>query len=346
MAEKKTGLTFDAVMRGLKERRFMPVYVLMGDESYYIDRISDYIINNVLKPEEQDFNLTVVFGADTTASQVADLAKRYPMMSEHQVVVVKEAQDIKNLDAVVEYLKNPLPSTLLVWCHKNGFIDKRKKASASFLALAAQKGVVFESRKLNERTLPAFITGYLKGYNATIDPKSVQMIVDHIGSDLNRMASELDKVLVSLDGGVRMVTPDIVEKQIGVSKDFNAFELRNAIVNKDVYKANQIIKYFDTNPKAGSIYSFLPMLFNYFQNLMIAYYAPNRNNENELARFLDLKSGWAARDYMVGMRNYTARKTMSIIYKIREIDAKSKGLDNPNTGGGELMKELLFFILH
>ena len=144
----------------------------------------------------------------------------------------------------------------------------------------------------------------------------------------------------------RRVTPDIVERKIGVSKEFNGFELRNAIVNHDIYKANQIVKYFDSNPKAGSIYTFLPLLFSYFQNLMIAYYAPNKNNEDELARYLDLRGGWAARDYQKGMRNYTGRKVMQIIEKCREVDAKSKGLDNVNTTAGDLMKELLFFIFH
>ena len=167
----------------------------------------------------------------------------------------------------------------------------------------------------------------------------------------------LDKVLISLPENDRRVTPDIVERKIGVSKEFNGFELRNAIVNHDIYKANQIVKYFDSNPKAGSIYTFLPLLFSYFQNLMIAYYAPNKSNEDELARYLELRGGWAARDYQKGMRkaardyqkgmrNYTGRKVMQIIEKCREVDAKSKGLDNVNTTAGDLMKELLFFIFH
>ena len=179
-----------------------------------------------------------------------------------------------------------------------------------------------------------------------IDPKSNQIIADSIGADLSRLASELDKVVLSLPEGDRRVTPQVVEDQIGVSKDFNGFELRDAIVNKNVYKANQIIDYFDKNPKAGSIYAFLPLLFNYFQNLMVAFYCPKRNEPNEVAKFLELKSSWVAQQYMTGMRNYTATKTMNIISKFREMDAKSKGLDNPNTPPGELMKELVFFILH
>ena len=194
--------------------------------------------------------------------------------------------------------------------------------------------------------MPAFIKGYLSTKKATVEDKATIMIAEHIGSDLNRLTSELDKVLISLPENDLRITPDIVERQIGVSKEFNSFELRNAIVNRDVFKANQIIQYFDKNPKAGSIFAFLPLLFSFFQNLLIAYYAPNKNNEAEVAKFLDLKSVWGVKDFMVGMRNYSAMKTMHIIHKIREIDAKSKGLDNPNTPVGDLMKELIFFILH
>ena len=216
-------------------------------------------------------------------------------------------------------MEHPVKSTILVLCHKNGNIDRRKKLPAK----AEQGGgVVFESKKLYDRELPGFITTYLKRRQSTIEPKAAQMMADHIGSDLNRLTSELDKVLISLPENDRRITPEVV------------------------FKAYQIMKYFDKNPKAGSIYSFLPLLFAYFENLMIAYYAPERNNENSVAQYLDLRSAWSAKDYMAGMRNYSGVKTMQIIAKIREIDARSKGIDNPNTDAGELMKELIFFILH
>ena len=338
----KQGPTFQSIIHDLKSRKFSPIYVLMGDESYYIDQISDYIATHVLSPEERDFNQTVCFGSDVNAIQVTDMARRYPMMSEYQVIIVKEAQNIRSLDALEKYLKNPVKSTILVWCHKNGKIDARKKV----VGLAQTVGVVFESQKLRDYQLPEFIQNYLKQKKVSIDPKSCQMISDHIGADLNRLTSELDKVLISLPSDNLRVTPEIVEEQIGVSKDFNAFELRNAIVQRDVFKANQIIKYFDNNPKAGSLYSFLPLLFSYFQNLMIAYYAPQKNTEQGIATALDLRSSWGAKDFLIGLKNYSARKTMDIISKIRDTDAKSKGLDNPNTGVGDLMKELIFFILH
>ena len=308
MAEAKN-VSFGQIMKDLEARKFVPVYYLMGEESYYIDRIADYIADHVLQPEERDFNQTVLFGSDVTASQIADYARRYPMMAEYQVVIVKEAQNVKQTEPLEKYFKAPLRSTILVMCHKNGAIDGRKK---EYVKAIQGAGVLFESKKLKDRDLPVFIERYLGAKNVKIDPKSTQMISDNIGADLSRLTSELDKVILSL--------PE--------------------------YKANLIIKYFDENPKAGSLYSFLPMLFNFFQNLMIAYYAPNNKSQEAVGEWLELRNSWAAKDYMVGMRNYTGVKTMQIISKIREIDAKSKGLDNPNTPPGELMKELIFYILH
>jgi len=342
MAETKN-VTFSAIMHDLKAGKYAPVYYLMGDEPYYIDQICDYIADHALTPEERDFNQTILFGSDVNASAVVDAARRYPMMAERQVVIVKEAQNIKNTDAIEKYVKQPQKSTVLVICHKNGKIDGRKR---EYVKAIQQAGVLFESSKLKDRDLPPFIESYLKERQVTIDPKSTQLIVEAIGADLSRLTSELDKVLIALPENNRRITPQVVEDQIGVSKDFNGFELRDAIVNKNVYKANQIINYFDKNPKAGSIYAFLPMLFNYFQNLMLAYYAPQPSSQEAVAQWLDLRSPWAAKDYMTGKRNFSAMKVMQIIGKLREIDAKSKGVDNPNTPPGELMKELVFFILH
>ena len=339
----QAAVTYDSVMSELKARHFKPVYYLMGDESYYIDKISDWIAENVMQPEQRDFDQTILFGSDVNASQVADTARRYPMMAEYQVVIVKEAQNIKNTEPLEKYLKNPMPTTILVLCHKNGKIDGRKTA---YVKAVRDAGVLFESQKLKEKDLPPFIERYLQAKGASIDPKSTQLIADSIGADLSRLTGELDKVLLSLPEQNRRVTPQVVEDQIGVSKDYNPFELRDAIVNRDIVKANRIIKYYDENPKAGSIYSLLPTLFGYFQNLMLAYYCPQKSSQEALAQWLDMKSPWAARSYMTGMRNYSAMKVMQILGKIREMDAKSKGLDNPNTPPGELMKELIFFTLH
>lgn len=342
MAERKAVATYDVIMRDLKAQHFAPVYVLMGDEAYFIDKISDYIAEHVLQPEEQAFNQSVVFGSDVTVAQVCDLARAYPMMASHRVVIVKEAQAIKSWEAMEKYMDKPVLTTVLVICYKNGTIDRRKK----FMAKAEAAGVVFESKKKRDYELPGFVETYLRMHRATIDDKSAAMIADHIGADLSRLTSELDKLLISLPDDDRRITPDIVERQIGVSKEFNIFELRNAIVCRDVFKANQIVSYFDKNPKAGSLYAFIPNLFMFFQNLMLAHYCPNKNNDKSLAEYLDMKSVWAVKDYLTGLRNYTATKTLRIISKIREIDAKSKGLDNQSTGAGDLMRELIFYILH
>lgn len=343
MAEKKSSVTFETIMRDLKAKKYAPVYVLMGDESYYIDRITDYIADNVLDPDDRDFNQTVVFGADTTAAQVVDMAKGYPVMpASHRVVIVKEAQGLKSLDALERYFEKPLASTVLVIAYKNGTIDRRKKV----VGKAEAAGVVFESKKKRDYELPAFIEAYLKKNHVAIDTKSAAMIAEHIGADLSRLISELDKVMISLPDDDRRVTPDVVEREIGVSKEFNIFELKTAIIERNVFKANQIVKYFDKNPKAGSLFSCLPLLYTYFQNLMVAFYAPDKNNDNNLAAFLELKSVWGLKDYRVGMRNFSAMKTLQILAKIRETDAKSKGLDSLNTSTDDLMRELIFFILH
>ena len=339
----KTNITHRDIVEQVRRQEFVPVYLLMGEESYYIDRVCDFIAANALKEEERDFNETVVYCTkETDVADIAMAARRFPMMAKYQLVIVKEAQNLLNIEALESYVSSPSSTTILVICYKNGLLKNKRK----LLAAIEKVGVVFESKKLYDRQLPGFIETYLKTRKATIEPKAVQMIADHIGADLHRLTSELDKLLISLDDSDRRVTPSLVEKEIGVSKDFNAFELRSAIIQRDVFKSNQIIKYFDSNPKSGSLYALLPLLFSYFQNLMIAYYAPNKQNENELAKFLDLKSTWGIREYQMGMRNYSGVKVMQIIDKMKEVDAKSKGVDNPFTSAGDLMKELIFFILH
>lgn len=333
--------TYIQLMKDLQARKFAPIYYLMGEESYYIDKVSDFIAGNVLAEEERDFNQTVVFGSDVSMQQVVEYAKRYPMMAERQVVIVKESQGIKSMEMLEQYIQKPMTSTVLVFCHKNGSLDKRKKVAT--LLTKSDAAVVFESKKLKDTELPAFIMSYLSEQDIKIDNKSVHIIAESIGSDLNRMTSELDKLKIGLPDD-RTITPEIVEQKIGVSKDFNAFELRNAIVTKNVFKANQIIDYFDKNPKAGSIYNMIPLLFQYFANLMQAHYAPKKDDRS-LGEWLGI-SPWMAREYVSGMKMFSAMKTLQIIAKFREVDAKSKGLDNPNTSASELMKELVFFILH
>ncbi len=340
MAAKETGISYESVMRDLVAQKYMPIYLLMGEEPYFIDKISSYIEENALQLEEKDFNQVVVYGADVTAAQVVDMAREFPLMASYRVVIVKEAQGMKNTDGLDKYIASPVPSTILVLCYKGG------KAERGVLTKAKSNGVVFESKKKKDYELSEFVESYAKMQNASVEHKASAMIAEHVGSDLSRLTSEIDKVLITLPKDNRRITPEIVEEQIGISKDFNVYELKNAIIEKNIFKANQIMKYFDNNPKAGSLYAVVPLLFNYFQNLMVAFYAPERNNEYSLAAFLGLNYHWAAKDYISGMQNYTAVKTMQIIHMIKNIDARSKGLGSVSVSTLDLAKELLFFILH
>lgn len=329
-------------MGNIKARVFAPVYVLMGEESYFIDKICDALAMSVLPEEEREFNQFVVYGSDVEAAQVADLARELPMMSQYKVIIVKEAQNIKDIDALEKYIEHPSMQTVLVYCYKNGTIDKRKK----IISKAKSVGVVFESAKVKDYQLPAFINSYMKARRVTIDPRTVSVIAESIGSNLTRLASELDKLILPLPENDRRVTPEHVEKVIGVSREYNAFELRDALISRNISKAYGIINYFDKNPKSGGVYRLVPSLFSYFQNLMVAWYAPNRNSPAAIAQYMGLKSEWLVKDYIAGMRVFSGIKTMQIISKLCEIDGKSKGLESSNTPPGDLMKDLIYFILH
>ena len=334
-------MTYEEIARDLKNRIYKPVYYLMGEESYYIDKISEYIAQTVLTEEEKEFNLTVVYGGDTDIATIINAAKRYPMMSEYQVVIVKEAQHVKNMEELSYYVQKPLQSTVLVVCHKHGVLDKRKKLAAEI----EKTGVLFESKKVKEAQLPGFITSYLKRKSVDIEPKAADMMADFVGTDLSRMASELDKLIITLPTGSKRVTPEQIERNIGISKDYNTYELRSALVAKDVLKANKIIKYFEENPKNNPIQMTLSMLFGFFSNLMLAYYAPEKT-EQGIAAQLGLKSPWQAREYVTAMRQYTGVKVMQIVGEIRYCDARSKGVDNSSLSDGELLRELVYKILH
>ena len=334
-------MTYEDIAKNIKNGKFAPVYLLMGEEDYYIDRISDYIVEKALDENEKEFNLTIMYGLDTDVASIVNNAKRYPMMSEHQVVVVKEAQNIRAWDDLSFYLQKPLESTILVICYKHGTMDKRKKIVAEI----EKKGVVFESKKLKENMLPAFITTYLKRRKMEIEDKAAEMMADFVGNDLNRMAGELDKLIITMPAGKNRITPEEIERNIGISKDYNNFELKNALIARDTLKANKIVKYFNDNPKNNPIQPTLTILFNYFSNLMVAYYAPERS-DNGVAAYLGLKSPWQAKEYLAGMKAYSGVKTMNIITQIRLCDAKSKGIGNVSLSQGEVLRELVYFILH
>ena len=337
----KQEITCEDILKELKAKQYAPIYYLMGEESYYIDLISDYIEEHVLTETEKEFNLTVMYGAEVDVAAVINAAKRYPMMSEHQVVIIKEAQAIRNIEELSYYLQHPLPSTILVICHKHGTIDRRKKLAASI----EKTGVLFESKKIKEGQLPAFITAYMKRKGVDIEQKSAAMLADFVGPDLSRLSGELEKLIITLPKGQMRVTPLQIEQNIGISKDYNNFELRSALVEKDVLKANKIIKYFEENPKNNPIQMTLSLLFGFFSNLMLAYYAPEKS-EQGIAAFLGLKTPWQAREYLQAMKRYSGVKTMQIIGEIRYTDARSKGVANASLGDGDLLRELIFKILH
>lgn len=333
--------TYEEIARDLKNRIYKPVYYLMGEESYYIDRISEYIAQTVLNENEKEFNQTILYGADTDIATIINAAKRYPMMSKYQVVIVKEAQGVKNIDELSYYLQKPLESTILVLCHKHGVLDRRKKLAAEI----EKVGVLFESKKIKDAQLVGFITSYLKRKSIEIEPKASEMMAEFVGTDLSRMAGELEKLIITLPKGQKRITPEQIEQNIGISKDYNNYELRNALIIKGVFKANQIIKYFEENPKTNPLQMTLSVLFNFFSNLMLAYYAPEKS-EQGIAAQLGLKSPWQSKDYLAAMRKYSGVKVMQIIGEIRYCDAKSKGVGNSSLGDGELLRELVYKILH
>lgn len=337
----KQEITCDDILRELRSKQYRPIYYLMGEEAYYIDLISDYIMDNVLTDTEKEFNLSVVYGADVDIATVINAAKRYPMMSEHQVVIVKEAQSIRNIDELSYYLQKPLRSTILVMCHKHGVLDRRKKLAAEI----EKVGILFESKKLKETQLPAFITSYMKRKEVDLEPKATSMLADFVGTDLSRLTGELEKLIITLPKGQTRVTPEQIERNIGISKDYNNFELRSALVERNVLKANQIINYFEKNPKTNPLQMTLSLLFGFYSNLMLAYYAPEKS-EQGIASFLGLKSPWQAREYQTAMKRYSGVKTMQIIGEIRYTDAKSKGIGNSSLADSELLRELIFKILH
>ena len=337
----KQELTCEDILRELKSGNYHPIYYLMGEEPYYIDQIADYITDHILTEEEKEFNLTVVYGMDTDISAVIGVAKRYPMMSQYQVVVVKEAQSMRNMDELAYYLQKPLKSTILVICHKHGVLDRRKKLAAEI----EKTGVLFDSKKIKDAQLPVFITSYIKQKGLDIEPKAVAMLADFVGSDLSRLTGELEKLAITLPQNQTRITPELIEKNIGISKDYNNFELRNALIEKDILKANKIIKYFEENPKTNPIQMTISLLFNFYSGLMLAYYAPEKS-EQGVAAMLGLRTPWQARDYINGMRKYSGMKTMEIIGEIRNADAKSKGVGGTSLNDGDILRELVFKILH
>ena len=333
--------TYESIMSELKSGKYRPVYYLMGEEGYFTDKITDYIATHALTEDEQGFNQAIYYGLESNIDDIITAAKRFPMMAERQVIIVREAQMLKNIDNLLYYLQAPSATTVLVFAHKNGSLDKRKKVATEL----ERTGVMLDSKKLRSEQLPSFVNGYLREKGLAADNKSVMMICEAVGADLSRIASEIDKLSIALPQDTTAITPELVEEYIGISKEYNIFELQNAIVNKDVYKANSIINNFAQNPKKNPIQLTLAFLFGFFSNVMMAYYAPEKS-ERGIAAFLGLKSTWGVGDYMKAMKNYRAVHVMDVLHLIRLADAQSKGAEGAAAPDGEIMRELLYKIMH
>lgn len=335
-------VSFQTVVNDIGRQNYVPVYLLMGKETYYIDRIADLITDTALTQEEKDFNLTTVYCTrETRVADIMNAAQRYPIMAKRQVVIVKEAQNLLNFDELQFYVSRPVETTILVICYKHGNVDRRKKT----VALIAKNGLVFESPEVKPEALPAFIEGFLQKKGIGIERQAVMMMVEHVGANLSRMKGELDKLVLALPKGTMRITPDLVELHVGISKEYNLWEFRAAVANKDLVKANRILTFFNENPKVAPPQVILPTIFNFFAAVMQLHYAPEKSPRGMCAH-LGLRGEWQLREYLTGMQNYSAMKTMLVIGRIREADARLKGIGRGTETDADIMTELLFFILH
>lgn len=338
-------VTAESILSDLRNKKFAPVYFLQGEETFYIDQISDYIENNVLSEAEKGFNQTILYGRDAPMNVVLTNAKRFPMMAERQVVMVKEAQNIPDINKEVgqkilcDYLENPVASTILVFCHKNKTLDKRKALGK----IVEKRAIALTTKKLYDNQVPAWVEGYLrsKGFSAT--HKAVQMLSDSIGANLERLANEIDKILINYKEPVQ-IDEQVVQKYVGISKDYNVFELQKALTTKDVFKANQIVNYFEANPKKNPLLPVIAILFSFYSKLLVAHHSKDKSERN-LASQLRV-SPFFVKDYLTALRHYSLAKVIENIHLIQQADLHSKGVDNTSTSEGQLLKELIFRLMH
>ena len=339
----KIEYSFEDICRDIVNKNFAPVYVLMGEEPYFIDKIEELLVKNVLTDTERDFNQMIFYGSDSDAVSIINSARRFPMMSKRQLVIIKEAQSLNKIELLSHYVKKPAPTTVFVICHKYKKLDGRK----SLLMEAKKVGIVFDSKKIYDNKMPGFIISFLKQRTMDIDGKSAQMLSDYLGNDISRLEKETEKLAVILENNpLKRITPEIIEKNIGISKDYNNFEFVNAIASKDILRANRIADYFNKNQKLNPAVMVLPVLFNYFVNLMICFYSKDKS-ERGIMQTLNLQWSFQATDYMLGLRNYKAVKAFEIIHEIRLADAKFKGFGaTSSTSAGDIYKEMLYKIIH
>jgi DNA polymerase-3 subunit delta len=329
------------IIKDIKAKKLKPIYLLHGDESYYIDLISDYLEENVLSDAEKSFNQTVFYGKDADVMSVLNASKRYPMMSDYQLVMVKEAQELK-LDKAAEqfqaYCESPLKSTILVLCHKYGKFDKRKKV----YKIIEKNGLVFESASIYDNKVPAWIEDFIKSRGYHINHTASALLSEYLGNDLSKVANELEKLMLNVAKGQEIGTKE-VQDNIGISKEYNVFELQNALSKRDVFKANQIVNYFEANPKANPMVLVMGNLAGYFTKILKYHYIKDKS---QAAKEMGVNP-YFLKDYEFAAKNYPLGKTFEVISLLREYDLKSKGVDSTgNTEAGDLMKELIYKIIH
>jgi len=332
-------MTFNQIMTELGKKKYSPLYLLMGDEPYYIDRISNYIQNNILTDDEKTFNLTVMYGKDVNVGTIDNSARRFPMMSNKQIVIVKEAQEMRNINDLQYYASKPIKSTILVISHKY----KTIAANTKFYKAANTNGVVFSSKKLYDNQVPKWIEDYVKEKEYTIAPDATMLLNEFLGNNLSKVANEIDKLIISHDKS-KPIDVKLIEANIGISKDFNNFELQKALGQKDVLKANRIINYFAANPKDNPAILTIISLFQYFNKLFIYYLLKDKTKMN-VAKELKINP-FFVNDYMMAAKNYNAKKVVEVISFLRDYDLRLKGVNNVSTSQGDLLKELIFKIMH
>ena len=324
----------------IKNKNLKPIYFLMGEEAYYIDKISDFIEDNVLTEDERGFNQMVLYGRDVSVDDIVSNAKRYPMMAEYQVVIVKEAQDLsRSIEKLVDYAKQPQPSTILVMNYKYKTIDKRK----SLYKELKKTGVVYESKKLYENQVADWIRRVLSGQEYTIAPKAAQMLVEFLGTDLSKINNELEKLQIILPKGTQ-ISPEHIEENIGISKDYNNFELRKAIGERNVLKAHQIVNYFAENPKDNPMVVTVSLLFNFFSQLL-HFHGLNDKSPRSVASALKINP-YFVNEYIEAARNFPMKKVSSVVATLRDFDIKSKGVGANAVPQGDLLKELIVKIMN
>lgn len=333
------------ILSDLRAGKFAPVYFLQGEESFYIDLISDFIEANALTEAEKGFNQVVVYGKDAAMATILTHARRYPMMAQRQVVIVKEAQEIQDLNKeigaklLLDYLTKPVPSTVLVFCHKHKSLDKRKELGKKI----DQYSVCLSTKKMYDNQLPEFVSEYARDKKVRIDDRAVIALCEYVGNDLHRLANEFDKLTIALppDGAI---SPEQVMNQVGVSKEYNIFELQKAILNRDSLMATRIVNYFESNTKKNPIIPVVAYLFSFFSKLLVAAQSPDKSDKG-LVSALKI-SPYAAKDYMLALRQYPADRIVKVIASLKEADLKLKGVNTGSDSDGQIFRELVYRIMH